>query len=184
LRIDLDLSPHDAGVRSAVDRLLTEADQEFVPALSSRADTRTLSMTPDPSAGTTAYADAMAKEQWFVAVRNDQVVGVLSFLSPSGAAGGGCGPAYVTTIVVARSERRHGIGIRLYDALEEFALSEGLTALETRTWSTNRSHLNLLNDRGFVETQRVADERAVGVDTVQLVKHLRSRDGIVTAARG
>lgn len=165
--VEFDEAPHEPDVAAGVRQLLVEADMEFVPPLSSRADTGTLLAEYDGQ-DVDRYTESMAKEDWLVAREGADVVGVLSFLDTSGT-------AYVTTVIVTAGSRRRGVGTRLYEALERLATERGLSAMETRTWSTNRSHLRLLVSRGFIESRREFDERGAGLDTVYQRRDLTGR---------
>jgi ribosomal protein S18 acetylase RimI-like enzyme len=158
--------------------LLREVDHEFFPPLSSRTGTLSLEAVPvpvDPASGLAMYLHAMLDESWLLARRDEQVVGVLSYLvdhveptlerqSPS---------LYVTTIAVARGWRGSGVGTALYDALFVQAGLAGAPWITTRTWSTNEQHIRLLVTRGFDEVAR--RPRLGFVDSVYLARRVSGR---------
>jgi ribosomal protein S18 acetylase RimI-like enzyme len=153
----------------SVRHLLATVDREFVPPLSSRSDTVSME-SPASKPGLDAYLEAMREELWLLAQRGGAVVGLLSFrhalanrplaaYAPS---------LYATTLAVAPAARRTGVARTLYDALERQALERRVPYVTTRTWSTNTSHLRLLDERGFVVVDRTPDDRGGGIGTLYL----------------
>lgn len=151
-----------------VRRLLVEVDPEFVPGLSSRLDTCSTAPTSDSSIS--AYFRAMLSESWILARWNGSIVGIASFVSeydrpPIRA---WSPTVHVTTLAVDAAHRRRGLAWAMYAELKRAASASGLRYLTTRTWSTNSSHLELLERLGFEEVVRVGDDRASGIDTMYL----------------
>ncbi|MBD3778460.1 MAG: GNAT family N-acetyltransferase [Micrococcales bacterium] len=154
-------------------RLLTEADEEFVPPLSTRSSTLQQALRPQHvrAAGIDAYLAAVLEQQLLVAEADGSVRGFLSWRPDHTVAVPGGTPfgpvAYVTTVVVAPAARGQGAGRALYAALLR-ELAGG--AVATRTWSRNDAHLALLASLGFVEVVRLPDDRGPGLDTVYLYR--------------
>lgn len=172
------LAPHTASsaVQDGVRDLLLEVDSEFVPPLSTRADTLALH-SPSGCAmkGRGRYLDALRRESWLAALAGDEVVGLLTFLdahddprlaawSPS---------LYATTVAVAARVRRKGVARQLYDALEATARQRAVPYLTTRTWTTNSGHLGFLHSRGFQRVAQLPNDRSTGVGTVYLAYQVR-----------
>lgn len=155
-----------AGVR----RLLRAVDGEFIPPLSSRADS--LSLATGSGAGTVEpYLTAIRDEQWLLVRRGGVVIGLLSYLVDhrDGALSPWAPLVYVTTVAVDAEHRRAGHAQSMYEHLARRVRGSGGTRLATRTWSSNRSHLTLLRRLGFNEVRRLVDDRSAGQDTIYLV---------------
>lgn len=152
----------EAGVR----RLLEEVDSEFVPALSRRSGT--LSISDDGTGHDLAsYMAALGFEWWLVALQDDAVVGLLSFLDDhdDAALAAFSSSLHVTTVAVTHSARRTGVATALYDALDLVAIDRR-ACVTTRTWTSNACHLRLLETRGFRRVGQIPEERGPGVGTV------------------
>lgn len=154
-------------------RLLTEADEEFVPPLSARSSTLQQALGPRQAraAGIDAYLAAVLGQELLVAEDAAHVLGFLSWRRDHTVAVPGRSPlgplAYVTTVVVTAAARGRGVGRALYGALLR-ELAGG--AVATRTWSRNDAHLALLASLGFAEAVRLPDDRGPGLDTVYLLR--------------
>lgn len=148
--------------------LLIDADTEFVPPLCWRADTLTLRTTAKRSPTADPYLRAMTNERWLLAGAPAEIVGLLSFRSDRVT-------AHVTTLIVSRRWRRRGVARRLYNMLFERGVESGWELITTRTWSTNYSHLNLLQGLCFRRTESVHEERAAGVHTYAFAHELEMR---------
>jgi ribosomal protein S18 acetylase RimI-like enzyme len=151
--------------------LLTAADDEFVPPLSSRTSTvqQRLGPAQQRAAGIGAYLTALLEQDLLVAEDGGELLGFLSYRPGHVVSVPGHDPlgpmAYVTTIVVAAAARGRGAGRALYRGLLAEAAGG---AVATRTWSRNDAHLALLASLGFVEAIRLPDDRGPGLDTVYL----------------
>lgn len=162
----------------ALRRLLTDADDEFVPPLSARGGTLESRLGPAQAraAGIDDYLAAVLEQRLLVAEDATGVVGFVSYRPGHVVTVAGHDPvgpaAYVSTIVVAPAARRRGLARALYETLfvEVRHDEPGAGAVATRTWSGNDSHLTLLESLGFVEVIRLADDRGPGIDTVYLVR--------------
>lgn len=169
-------------IERAVHQLLVSVDEEFLPPLSARHDTRSRARV-EAGAGRDLgrYLGAMRNESWLVAFDGERVIGLLSFTDrPDEAALLAWTPSlYITTIAVAAEMRRAGVGNALYDNLEAIANEREVPYLTTRTWTTNASHLRLLRSRGFIKVAEQPHDRAAGLGTVYLAYRSPSerRDG-------
>lgn len=154
-------------------KLLTESDKEFVPPLSSRNSTQQSSFDTSASEGTVPkeYFDNLLKQQFILAKDAETVVGFLSFLPEKDLAaltGLTLPPVnYVSTIIVNKSFRGHGITRQMYHCLIENA---GGFPIATRTWSTNFGHLHILQEEGFKLIHTITDDRGPGIDTVYYMR--------------
>lgn len=161
-------SAHD--LKDALRRLLVEADDEFVPPLSSRTSTVQSRLAPRDTAGSVeAYLEALLEQQLLVAeIPTSGVVGFASYRPGHTVDVPGHprrGPlCYLSTIVVSRAARGFGVGRQLYLALLAAAAGVG-QPLTTRTWSGNDAHIALLRRVGLSEVLRLPDDRGPGVDT-------------------
>lgn len=164
-----------AAISEGVASLLAEVSDEFVPPLDARADTLSLSVK-GCSRGLVEYLQRMRHETWLLALKDNELVGLLSYIAGhQEAALSRYSPcAYVTTVAVTQPARRSGTARLLYEALEAHAYKERLPFLATRTWSTNSTHLPFLVAGGFKEVHHVLDDRAPGIHTLYFVRQVRS----------
>lgn len=156
----------------AVWRLLKAADEDFVPPLSARVSTvqQSLGESASDPRGPGEYFREL-QNQWFLLARDvrGEVVGFMSYrrdhlLTNDRQARMAF---YVSTVIVGRAFRRHGITRGMYQALIE-AANVAEQAVATRTWSTNNAHLFLLAGLGFEVSDRIPDDRGPGLDTLHL----------------
>lgn len=161
-----------ASEHEAIWQLLLAADEEFKPPLSSRESTTQAVLSEASQAeGPVQYFETLKNQQFILAreKQSSEVVGFLSFRAdhrlPAPAPEGR--HLYVSTIIVGRDHRRHGITRAMYQRLitEGARLGQGVA---TRTWSTNTGHLRLLELLGFAEVLRLPDHRGPGIDTLYL----------------
>ena len=151
--------------------MLCKADTEFIPSLSSRKLT-TQDLSDDEHEKNVEpfeYYCQMIKQSFVLTVKNDQVVGFLSFI-----------PSYIlkieleefrcdyiSTIIVKPEYRGNGITERMYMTLFNHRAH---SVYATRTWSTNISHLHILEKLGFREIHRIPNERGENIDTIYFAK--------------
>lgn len=149
--------------------LVKEADDEFVPALSSRGSTTQKKMT-----GTTEnkepvdYFKSLLSQRFILTIEENKVVGFLSYIPDYNLDNHItllCD--YISTIIVQKEHRRNGYTTQMYKALMDHR--KGRT-IATRTWSLNSEHISLLNRLGFNEVLRLKDDRGEGIDTVYYSK--------------
>jgi len=164
-----------AGVATSVWELLQAVDGEFVPPLSGRDSTTTKSLQGQRSvSGPTAYFEALLQQHALLALDGDRVVALMSFrVGEREAQLGECVPAtYISTVAVLPEARRRGLARRLYAEVMRLPSELASPCLGTRTWSTNDTHLPLLEALGFHEVTRLTDHRGPGVDTVYFARAL------------
>ena len=157
--------------REDVWKLLKDADNEFVPPLSSREKTTQASLSPREgnAQGPVKYFEQMLGQSFVLALKDGRVNGFLTYIPAHELALQDqtirCN--YISTIIVEPASRRQGITRRMYATL--FQKEQGLP-VATRTWSTNFEHLTLLKEMEFQLAKRLEDDRGPGIDTVYYVK--------------
>lgn len=163
--------------------LVVASDGEFVPRLSFRESTTQNNLTagelecasPDhlnlvpvlPK----RYFEIMKKQNFILALENKKVIGFLSHI-PNHYVDGlemGMPCDYISTVIVSPENRGKGITKKLYKRLWETTDDNSLV---TRTWSTNFSHLSILQHLGFNLVFLIENDRAQGIDTVYYQKIL------------
>ncbi|GAB3021401.1 GNAT family N-acetyltransferase [Natronobiforma cellulositropha] len=155
---------------TAIERLLTAADNSFVPPLSSDARAAIARSGDEGDATSIAdYLDACLARPMVAAFDGDTLVGFASFhrcddhptLEPY------TPTTHVDVLVVAESHRNCGVATRLYHSLlEELPRTLETPFVSTKTWSTNHAHLAILERLAFTCVGRVPDDRGPGIDTV------------------
>lgn len=153
--------------------IVVEADKDFIPSLSSRESTTDVNLSVDDStqcAKPVSYFNELKKQNFILALCENKVVGFISYISDITLDVEDYNPAeYLSTIVVMKSYRKSGVASGLYKTF--LKVCQGKNAV-TRTWSTNISHMNLLNKLGFVEIKRIENDRGAGIDTVYMGRKL------------
>lgn len=165
----------DDALLAGVWDLLRRYDQEFVPPLSAREYTDQSNLTDGLRAAKepARYFDMLKEQSFLLALARGRVVGFMSFRPRHRVEElQDCAETiYVTTVIVDEAYRGQGITTRLYAELEHIARRLQRPIL-TRTWSTNDSHIRILQRIGMQELKRIADGRGPGLDTVYYGKHL------------
>lgn len=163
--------------KMAVADLVAQADREFIPPLSSRSSTTQqrldLAIDSSQTASTDAYCRELETQSFvFAVVSGDAATAqksIIAFLSyrPHTLLFDQKQPQshYVSTIIVDPKFRGQGLAQRLYDALFVRADEHGET-VSTRTWSTNRAHIALLEKNNFNLIKTIPNDRGEGLDTV------------------
>ncbi len=154
--------------------LLCRYDHDFIPPLSARDYTYQSDLTihaptkqePNP------YYEQLTKQSFVLAQDKDKVVGFMSYRPHyvSEDLNDQVETIYVTTVIVDESYRGQGVAMRLYTELAIIAKQQD-EPIMTRTWSTNESHIRILNRIGMREIKRIVDGRGAGLDTVYYRKH-------------
>ncbi|MBO5452516.1 MAG: GNAT family N-acetyltransferase [Clostridia bacterium] len=145
--------------------MLTNADNEFVPPLSSRSSTTQKGFEEQVKGdGIKLYFEEMKKQKFVIAVENDKVLGFVCYKenlindyvknTPN---------IYISTLIVSPSSRGKGMTKRMYEALFEKYKS---SYVYTRTWSTNLAHIGILGKFGFETVMVLKNHRGNGIDTV------------------
>jgi|GEM_PF-357422 len=157
----------------AVKRMLAEADNEFVPPLSSREGTTDKNLLEEGSKSLgvseypVKYFENMKNQPIILAVyhrnddESDKLVGFMSFIQ--GYSIGDIAGDYVSTVIVDSEYRRNGITHAMYHELMDVSSAD---TIFTRTWSTNVKHIGLLKKLHFKCVKIVEDDRGEGIDTV------------------
>ena len=70
---------------------------------------------------------------------------------------------YLSTLIVKKESRRKCIAYMLYKELFDIFPDKDII---TRKWSTNISHINLLEKLGFCVLNIIKDDRGKGIDTI------------------
>ena len=74
---------------------------------------------------------------------------------------------YITTIIINSKSRNKGYTKKMYDKILN---EKKQRKIGTRTWSTNDSHIHILNKLGFKLIKRDKDDRGVNIDTVYYLR--------------
>ena len=157
---------------AALFRLLSDADDEFLPPLSARSSTTQSALLSGEKSvdGVSAYFTQMKQQHIFAATENDRLLGFVSFKEnytndiiksehlPN---------IYLSTLVVSPAARGQGLTRRMYEKLFELFSDR---AVLTRTWSTNNAHIRILDRFGFKTLCTLENDRGAGIDTVYFIK--------------
>ncbi|GAA1830269.1 hypothetical protein GCM10009682_56320 [Luedemannella flava] len=153
-----------AGEREQFAALVDEVADDFVPPLTDRRGTTETQLNGPTGSQPTNYLDALLTQHNLLVFEGDRLTAFLSYRLGHHIAElpevGAC--TYVSTIAVARDRRRAGHARLLYGQLMPLASSW----IVLRTWSTNTSHIRLLQALGFKELYTLEDHRGAGLDTV------------------
>lgn len=154
-------------------RMLTEADNDFLPPLSQR------NVDPETNRNTFSkvsseknignYCDGMLHEAVLGVFEEGELCGFVSFAenlrneiiteTPN---------IYIGTAVISEKLRGRGTLTRTYDYLFNTLFPE--RNLFTRTWSTNAAHIRVLEKFGFEKLKTIPNDRGDGIDTIYFAK--------------
>lgn len=161
--------------------LVKRYNYEFIPPLSCRRDIQEKNLSQETSFfedNIESYLNSLFEQSFIVALDNEKVVGFMSFREnyipaeiKSGIKSGnmlGYNFCYVSTIIVDRKYRKHGLATQFYHEL--FKLFDLIT---TRTWSINYGHLNILQKLDFKLVKRISNDRGKNIDTVYFLKNVK-----------
>lgn len=161
---------------AAIRRLLSAADEAFVPPLTD--DARATISRPGDKPGPTSiqeYLEACLGRPMVGAFDEGQLVGFASLESRTddGPLAAYSPTTHVSVLVIDEAYRGEGIATRFYNYLLD-TVPEGLpqSAISTKTWHTNRGHIAILDSLDFECVHRVEDDRAPGIDTVYYARRL------------
>lgn len=161
-----DPGEHAAGLRE----LLAVADDEFHPPLSGRdGTTQTAGLDERRNDALDDYLGDLLSQPLVAALDGDRLVGFLSFRRgyETEALGEFAPSNYASTLIVHPDYRRRGYARRLYHRLlTDVPERYRDPYVTTRTWSTNESHLSLLDELGFENLATIEDDRGEGIHTV------------------
>ncbi len=166
------LNPQEhQGVSNQILEILTMANEEFVPPLSSRASTTQQDLLGnDKGDGVQLYFEEMKKQRLLIAYNKEQVLAFVSYKENfvNDEIGNTTLPnIYITTLVVRPEFRGKGLTKAMYKWLFSFYKNANIF---TRTWSTNLPHIRILSQFGFHPFRVLKNHRGQGVDTVYFQK--------------
>lgn len=162
--------------RAAVRRLLAAANDSFVPPLTApeRAGMSRASGQPGPT-DIEDYVDACVERPMIGALDDGRLVGFASFepMVDSEPLADYTPTNHLTVLVVDEAFRNQGIATEFYRYLfESLPAEHHQSAVSTKTWSTNKAHLAVLDALDFECVHRVSDDRGPGVDTVYYARRV------------
>ncbi len=161
-----DATPYGDEIR----RLLEVANKEFVPPLSGREGTTQESgLDETQNNALDEYYDQCINQTFILTRTGNEVHGFLSFRQGyrTDAIGTYEPSNYASTLIVDPDHRRQGYARKMYQTLLGDLPSDLYEPyVTTRTWSTNDSHITLLDELGFELITRIEDDRGAGIDTV------------------
>ena len=153
--------------RGAILALLEESDEDFLPPLSRRRSTKDQTFSGEAAVGgILSYYEAMNRQEILAAAIDGELLGFVSFYENF--EGGEEPSLYVSTLVVAKAARGHGLTSKMYAHLFYTLFPEH--NIYTRTWSTNAAHTKILARFGFAEWRRLPNDRGPGIDTVYFAR--------------
>lgn len=152
--------------------LLSAADDEFVPPLSTRFSTTQKSLAGGEKSkdGIRAYFDQMKTQSIMVAEEDGQVYGFVSFKENyvnDQITNAHLPNIYLSTLVVSPAARGKGLTKQIYATLFAHYADRFVC---TRTWSTNAAHIRILDHFGFTTLCTIPNDRGTGIDTVYFIK--------------
>ena len=153
-------------------QLCVKADTDFVPPLSARTDTvqkfRDIPNKPN-SNGPIIFFEEIKKETFIFIINNGKIEGFMSFIKNYELHIHEdvviCD--YITTIIIDSDSRNKGYTKKMYDVILKERKNKNIG---TRTWSTNLSHLHILNNLGFKLVHTDKDDRGINIDSVYYLK--------------
>ena len=153
-------------------QICVNADTDFVPPLSARTDTiqkfRDIPNVPN-SNGPIIFFEEIKKEQFIFIINNGKIEGFMSFIKDyeMHVDEGIFVCDYITTIIIDSKNRNKGYTKKMYDVILNERKGRNIG---TRTWSTNHSHLHILDKLGFKLVRTDKDDRGVNIDSVYYLK--------------
>lgn len=156
-------------------RLLAEADNEFVPPLSSRSSSTQQNFSNTlQSDNITTYFEQLKSQRFAAVFEEGELIAFVSFkenYTCSEIGENEIPNIYLSTLVVSPMARGKGVTTALYQKLfTEYAKVN----IFTRTWSTNFAHIKILGKYGFEVIKVLKDDRGVGIDTIYFKKAKKS----------
>ena len=143
--------------------MLENADNEFVPPLSSRtSSTQKDFLKKEKGDGIKTYFEQLKTQRFLSVCEENTLIGFASFKENYT-----CNEVkelpniYVSTIVVSPLSRGKGVTSKIYDAL-----FKKYNTIFTRTWSTNYAHIKILERLSFKPVKTLPNDRGNGIDTI------------------
>ena len=156
----------------AIKHLMVKCDNDFVPPLSFREDTtRAISDMILHEMDIEPYFELILAQKNIIAYHENEVIAFLTFQNnftnhsyfPTKANENDI-INYISTIIVDKEFRRLHVASKLYDFIEQLLPNDMLSqCVATRTWSTNESHIKLLDKRGYELTCTMHKDRTTAV---------------------
>ena len=144
--------------------LLKSSDNDFIPPLSARADTRH-QFSGKQNGSLTKFYEEIIKESFLLLLNNGKVEGFFSFLKDYHLELKEqiviCD--YITVILIDSKCRNKGYTKKMYN---EFLKSRKGRKVATRTWSLNYAHMHILDKLSFKLVQTDKNDRGVNIDSV------------------
>ena len=153
-------------------QICVKADTDFVPPLSARTDTiqkfKDIPNVPN-SNGPKVFFEEIKKEQFIFIINDGKIEGFMSFIKDYELHLDDeiiiCD--YITTIIIDSKNRNKGYTKKMYDVILNERKGRNIG---TRTWSTNHSHLHILDKLGFKLVRTDKDDRGKNIDSVYYLK--------------
>ena len=153
-------------------QICVKADTDFVPPLSARTDTiqkfKDIPNVPN-SNGPKVFFEEIKKEQFIFIINDGKIEGFMSFIKDYELHLDDeiiiCD--YITTIIIDSKNRNKGYTKKMYDVILNERKDRNIG---TRTWSTNHSHLHILDKLGFKLVRTDKDDRGKNIDSVYYLK--------------
>ncbi len=153
-------------------QLLNKANYEFVPPLSARKGTTQKNLLDIKEGNVpTEYFEGLMQQSFILCINDSHVVGFMSYIKDHELKlydDNSLVCDYISTIIVDMRFRNEGYTTGMYEKLFD---SRSEKTYATRTWSTNRAHLHVLDKLGFELVYIIKDDRGNGIDTVYYVKN-------------
>ena len=156
--------------------IMKNSDNDFIPPLSARVDTthkfngNNQVQNEVNDEGPVKYFDEIKKESFVLILNNGKIKGFMSFIKEYSleTEEGNEICDYITTIIIDSNSRNKGYTKKMYYVI----LNERKgNKIATRTWSTNYSHMHILETLGFKLVQRDINDRGENIDTVYYLKN-------------
>ena len=155
--------------------LVCSSEDEFIPPLNQRSSTTQKDLTGLDSTESlpTEYFKGLMEQETLILVKNNKLLGFMSFRSNYVVDGINLlePTVYVSTIIVNKEFRRRGVCNSLYKELLDIK-HHSHNYICTRTWSTNISHLAVLEKNKFKLVKTKKNDRGNGIDTVYFIKSI------------
>lgn len=156
-------------------QMLCRYDNEFIPPLSARENTYQSTLTGPLTVDIEPkqYFEILKQQSFLLAMDEDQVIGFMAYRLNDVCADleDDMNTVYITTIIVDEKYRGRGITTGFYTKILEIAehIQQPIT---TRTWSTNVSHIKVLEKIGLKEIKRIDNGRGPDIDTIYFRKFI------------
>lgn len=152
-------------------KMLIDADNEFVPPLSSRSSSTQHNFSQiTKNNGITQYFEQLKNQRFAAVFKDDTVIAFVSYKENYTCAeipSQELPNIYISTLVVSQAERGKGITSALYNKL--FSYYDNVNVF-TRTWSTNIAHIKILKKFGFEVLRVLKNDRGNQIDTIYFKK--------------